>query len=100
MASKELLKSESDLQTCALPEAARRFTSMNKLQLFLIVAILPVFELWYHGTPAILSTPIIESGKTGSPGQLVRSYNLTVGSRWMNQGSRDSLSSCSIPLFA
>ncbi|KAI7774759.1 multicopper oxidase [Diaporthe eres] len=85
MESKGLLKSESDSQKCAVPEAPRRFTSMNKLQLFLIVAILPAFGLWYHGMPARLATPLIESGKTGSDGQLVRSYNLSIGSRWMNQ---------------
>lgn len=99
MASKELLKSDSDSQTRAVPEAPRRFTSMNKLQLFLIVAILPVFELWYHGMPTRLTTPLIESSKSGSDAQLVRSYNLTIGSRWMNQGSKDSLPSYLSPLF-
>lgn len=59
---------------------------MNKLQWFLIVAILPVFGLWYHGMPTRLATPLIDSGKTGSDAQLVRSYNLSIGQRWMNQG--------------
>lgn len=87
MASKHLLKSESDPQTSAAPEAPRRFPALNKLHLFALVAILPVFELWYHGLPARLVTPLIESGKTGSGGQLVRTYNLTMGQRWMNPGS-------------
>lgn len=89
MASKDLLKSESDLQTPAVSKAPRRFTSMNKLYLFFVVAGLSVFELWYHGVPARLTTgtPLIEHDKTGSAGQLVRSYNLQIGQRWMNQGS-------------
>lgn len=90
MASKERLKSESDLQSPAASNAPRRFTRMNKLYLFFVVAGLSVFELWHHGVPARLTTPLIEHDKPGSSGQLVRSYNLQIGQRWMNQGSRYS----------
>lgn len=92
MASKESLKPELGSHICAVPEAPRRrFPLINKLQLFLVVAILPIFGLWYHGVPGQLTTPLIESGKSGSNEQLVRSYNLTIGTRWMNQGRSLSL---------
>jgi hypothetical protein len=88
MASKDFVKSDSVSQTPAVSEATQHFTSFNKVYLFSVLAALTVFEFWYHGLPSRLEAPLIEHDRPGTSGQLVRSYNLQIGQRWMNQGLR------------